>query len=49
MEGEGLGDLVMCGYVRVDTRGAVLDSSNSRFVSNRPWCCERRMVLTLPC
>ena len=45
-EGEGLGDLVTCGtsgrqmvdIIMVDTWGAVPDSSNSRFVSNRPWC-----------
>ena len=28
----------------VDTQGAVPDSSDRRFVSNRPWCYERRMV-----
>ena len=33
-------------WYMVDTRGAVPDSSNCRFVSNRPWRYERRMVLT---
>ena len=28
------------GRQMVDTWGAVSDSSNSRFMSNRPWCCE---------
>ena len=37
------------GEKKVDTQGAVPDSSNSRFMSNRPWCYKRRMVLTLPC
>ena len=40
---------VTSGRQMVDTRGAVPDSSNSRFVSNCPWHCEQRMVLTLPC
>jgi len=40
---------VMSGRQMVDTRGVVPNSSNSRFVSNRPWCYERRLVLTLPC
>ena len=40
---------VVSGRQMVDTRGAVPDSSNSCFVSNRPWRYEQRMVLTLPC
>ena len=40
---------VTSGRQMVDTRRAMPDSSNSRFESNRPWRCERRMVLTLPC
>ena len=40
---------VTSGRQKVDTRGAVPDSSNCRFVSNRPWYYERRMVLTLSC
>ena len=32
---------VMSGRQMVDIRGAVPDSSNSRFVSKRPWHCER--------
>ena len=51
-EGEGWeiwSHAVTSGRQMVDTQGAVPDSSNSRFVSNRPWRYERRMVLTLPC
>ena len=40
---------VTSGRQKVDTRGAVPDSSNCRFVLNRPWRYERRMILTLPC
>ena len=40
---------VMSGRQMVDTRGAVPDSSNCHFKSNRPWRYERQMVLTLPC
>ena len=40
---------ITSGRQMVDTRGAVPDSSNSRFVSNRPWRYEQQMVLTLPC
>jgi len=46
---ETLSRAVTSGRQMVDTRGAVPDSSNSRFVSNRPWRYKRRMVLTLPC
>jgi len=41
--------VVASGRQKIDTRRAVPDSSNCRFVSNRPWCYERWMVLTLPC
>ena len=43
--------VVTSGRQMVDTytRGAVPDSSNCLFVSNRTWRYERRMVLTLPC
>jgi len=40
---------ITSGRQKVDTRGAVPDSSNCRFVSNHPWRYERWMVLTLPC
>jgi len=36
---------VKSGRQMVDTRGAVPDSSNCRFVSNCPWRYERQMVL----
>jgi len=40
---------VMSGRRMVDTRGAVPDNINSRFVSNCPWCYEQWMVSTLLC
>jgi len=40
---------VTSGRQRVDTLGAVPNSNNSHFMSNRSWCCKQRMVLTLPC
>ena len=41
MEGERPGRLaVTSGRQMTDTRGAVPNSNNSHFVSNRPWCCE---------